>query len=51
MIHEHDNGYISPRISLLDFQQEGPLCLSDIKSDHDGYGNGGDINIDLNINE
>ena len=43
--------YVSPQSFLLDFQQEGPLCLSDINSDHDGYGNGGDINIDLNISE
>lgn len=43
--------YVSPQFFLFDFQQEGPLCLSDIKSDYDGYGYGGDINIDLNINE
>ena len=43
--------YVSPQFFLSDFQQEGPLCLSDIKSDYDGYGYGGDINIDLNINE
>ena len=51
MIHEHDNGYISPRISLLDFQLEGIFCLSDLDSNHGGYGNGGDIDIDLNVNE
>lgn len=49
MIQEHNNGYISPLSILLEFQQEGLLCLSNMGSNHGGYGEGGDI--DININE
>ena len=48
---EHKKEYISPQSSLLYFHQEGVLCLSNMGSDHGGYGNGGDIDIDLNVNE
>ena len=45
------NNYISPQFRLVDFEQEGVLCLSSVSSNHGGYGYGGDIDIDLNINE
>ena len=50
MIQKLDKRYVTPDSFLIDFQPEGIMCLSNIGANHGGFENGGDIEIELNIN-